>query len=227
MSDVLLVGSTTAEVEILRLGLDAELIDVPALALASARNGTGTPWEELGSWPWAAELDAWRTDACWGAGHRRVVVAPWDEEVPLAVALDDLGAEGWVARHELPFARWFAAMGVAARRCVDGGAIVAVIERPAPLDCAGRAAETGLGDAIESMVRSMARAEGHRNVRVNAVTTPTRLRPANVVDPAPSLARYPGTVDADVLGAVRLLLAEDALGITGTVLDADDGRSWR
>lgn len=218
MSDVLLVGSAIAEVEVLRLGLGAELLELPVAPVV------GT---DAAAWPWSVPLDAWRTEACAGAPHPHVVVAVWDEAVHPAVALTDLGAEGWFARHETPFARWFAAMGVATRRCADGGAIVAVIERPSPLDCAGRAAETGLGDAVESMVRSIARAEGHRDVRVNAVTTPTRLRPANVVDPAPSLTRYPGTVDTDVLGAVRLLLADDAIGVTGTVLDADDGRSWR
>lgn len=222
MSDVLLVGSATAEVEVLRSGLDAELLDMPRLGSAAPM-----PWQGVAPWPWADELDAWRTVGCAGPAHERVVVAVWDVEVPPAVVLEDLGDEGWFARHELPFARWFAAMGVAARRCVDGGAIVAVIERPSPLDCAGRAAETGLADAIESMVRSIARAEGHRNVRVNAVSTPTRFRPERVVDPAPSLARYPGTVEADVLGAVRVLLADDAIGVSGTVLDADGGRSWR
>lgn len=218
MSDVLLVGSAVAEVEVLRLGLGAELLELPVMPEVGA---------DAAAWPWSASLDAWRDLAGAGAHHRHVVVAVWDEVVPPPVPLADLDAHGWFARHEVPFARWFAAMGVAARRCIDGGAIVAVIERPSPLDCAGRAAETGLGDAIESMVRSIARAEGHRDVRANAVTTPVRLRPEHVVDPAPSLARYPGTIDADVLGAVRLLFEDDAVGITGSMLDADDGRTWR
>lgn len=222
MNDVLLVGSAIAEIEVLRTGLDAELVPVPgALQMAS----TGA--DDALSWPWSASLDEWRSEACEGPAHSQVVVAVWDEAVPTCTALVDLDEAGWFARHEAPFARWFAAMGVAARRCADGGAIVAVIERPPPLDCAGRAAETGLGDAVESMVRSIARAEGPRDLRVNAVTTPTRLRPAHVVDPAPSLDRYPGTVEADVLGAVRLLLDDGTVGVTGTVLDADDGRSWR
>lgn len=218
MSDVLLVASATAEVDVLRHGLGADLLELPAAPEVGP---------DAAAWPWSAPLDVWRAEAGAVAPHRQVVVAVWDETVPPAAALADLDESGWFARHEMPFARWFAAMGVAARCCDDGGAIVAVIERPSPLDGAGRAAETGLGDAVESMVRSIARAEGHRDVRVNAVTTPTRLRPAQVVDPTPSLARYPGTVDADVLGAVRLLLADDAVGLTGSVLDADDGRSWR
>ena len=222
MSGVLLVGSATAEVEVLRVGLDAEMVEVPAPYPVA----TG-PVVEATTWPWAAELDSWRADAGSGAAHPQVVVAVWDEEVPASVSLADLDAEGWFARHEAPFARWFAAMGVAAGRCADGGTIVAVIERPSPLDCAGRAAEAGLAEAVESMVRSIARAEGHRDVRVNAVTTPTRLAPTHVVDPAPSLARHPGSVHTDVLGAVRLLLDDGAVGVTGTVLDADDGRSWR
>lgn len=221
MSEVLVVGSASAEIEVLRVGLGAELLEVPEPDLVAVAQA------EAASWPWAAQLDAWRTEACGGPVHDQVVVAVWDSEAPQATELADLDDDGWFARHEAPFARWFAAMGVAARRCADGGTIVAVIERPPPLDCAGRAAEAGLGDAVESMVRSIARAEGPRDVRVNAVTTPTRLRPDQVVDPAPSLARYPGTVEADVLGAVRLLLDDGAIGVTGSVLDADAGRSWR
>lgn len=147
--------------------------------------------------------------------------------MPAAVDLNELADRDWFDRLEVPFGRWYAAMGVAARRCADGGTIVAVIERPPPLDCAGRTAETGLADAVESMVRSIARAEGSRDVRVNAVTTPTRLAPERIVAPAPSLARYPGTVDDDVVGAVRLLLHDGAVGVTGAIVDADDGRSWR
>lgn len=220
MSEVLVVGSATAEIEVLRSGLGADLLEVPGPHPA-------VPAADAASWPWAEQLDAWRTEAGSGPAHAQVVVAVWDAEVPPPMPLADLDTDGWFARHEAPFARWFAAMGVAARRCADGGTIVAVIERSAPLDCAGRAAETGLGDAVESMVRSIARSEGPRDVRVNAVTTPTRLRPEHVVDPAPSLTRYPGTVGADVLGAVRLLLDDGAIGVTGTVLDADAGRSWR
>jgi NAD(P)-dependent dehydrogenase (short-subunit alcohol dehydrogenase family) len=156
-----------------------------------------------------------------------VVVAVWSEAVAEPAGLATLGLDEWMARAEEPLARWFTALGVAARRCADGGAIVAVVEKPAPLDCAGWAAEAGVADAVEAMVRSLARSEGGRGVRVNAVTTPTRLVPATVVDPAPSLASFPGTVADEVAGAVRLLLSADAGGVTGTVVNADCGRSWR
>jgi hypothetical protein len=48
-----------------------------------------------------------------------------------------------------------------------------------------------------------------------------------VVDPAPPLAAFPGSVLLEAVGAVRLLLEPDALGLTGTVVHADCGRSWR
>ena len=75
-----------------------------------------------------------------------------------------------------------------------------VAEQPAPLDCAGRAAETGLADAVETLARSLARSEGPRGVRVNTVTTPARLtRPPVVLpprrsprSPARSPSRWPG-----------------------------------
>lgn len=221
MSDILVIGSVTEPVEVLRSGLDAELVEVPTLAADHEST------KEMPTWPWSATLDAWRTSAAAGRAHRQIVVAPWADLLSKPVPLVDLADEDWFARLELPFARWYAAMGVAARRCADGGTIVAVIERPPPLDCAERAAETGLADAIESMVRSVARAEGARDVRVNAVTTPVRLAPERVVAPAPSLSRYPGTMETDVVGAVRMLLHDGAVGVTGSIVDADDGRSWR
>jgi enoyl-[acyl-carrier-protein] reductase (NADH) len=112
-------------------------------------------------------------------------------------------------------------------RCADGGAIVAVIERPSPLDCIGWAPESGVADAVEALTRSLGRSEGPRGVRVNAVTTPARLTGADVVAPPPPLATFPGTVEREVVGAVRLLLSDDAAGLTGTVTHADSGRSWR
>lgn len=224
MSDVLLLGSAAAEVDVLRAGLDADLVAIPDVVEQTLG---GDVAHDRGAWPWSTMLDDWRSETLDGPRYRRVVVAAWDVDPPASVPLVELDQASWFARHEAPFARWFAALGVASRRCAGGGTIVAVIECPAPLDCAGWAAETGLGDAVEAMVRSIARAEGHRGVRVNAVTTPIRLRPDRVVDPAPSLDRYPGTVADDVLGAVRILLDDDAVGITGTIVDADGGRSWR
>ena len=108
-----------------------------------------------------------------------------------------------------------------------GGAIVAVVERPPPLDAAGWGPASAVADAAENMVRSLARSEGGRGVRVNAVTTPVRLQHPPLVDPAPSLATFPGTVGREVVGAVRMLLGDDAAGVTGTVVHADCGRSWR
>jgi NAD(P)-dependent dehydrogenase (short-subunit alcohol dehydrogenase family) len=103
---------------------------------------------------------------------------------------------------------------------------VAVVERPAALDCAGFAPEASVAEAACALVRSLARSEGARGVRANAVASAARLAPARVVEPAPPLARFPGEIAREVAGAVRLLLAADASGVTGQVLAADCGRSW-
>ncbi|HEX7136115.1 MAG TPA: SDR family oxidoreductase [Iamia sp.] len=211
---VLLVGSDAPEVGVLADGLAADVLPLPP-----------EPSLPGPTWPWAEELEAWRTAAMAGPAVDAVVVAAWVTAPSGPVPLADVGLDEWVARGEAPLARWFAALGVAARRAADGGSVVAVVERPAPLDCADRAAETGVADAVLAMARSLARSEGGRGVRVNVVTTGARLVPATVVDPAPPLATFPGTVGTEVVGAVRMLLGPDAAGVTGTVVHADCGRS--
>ncbi|MCU1375167.1 MAG: hypothetical protein JWO68_2453 [Actinomycetia bacterium] len=204
---MLLLGTPTDAVRALAGGLGAELVEVP-----------------LGADD--ATLEAWRTDVADGPAVERVVVAPW-VATQAAGRVDDLDAASWEARTEQPLAAWVAALGAAVSRCADGGAIVAVIERPSPLDCIGWAPESGVADAVEALTRSLGRSEGPRGVRVNAVTTPTRLTGPDVVAPPPPLATFPGTIEADVVGAVRLFLSDDAAGLTGTVTHADAGRSWR
>lgn len=201
----LLIGTEVEEVRRLAVAFGAELTAVPGGVEA---------------------LDGWRGDLLEGDPVDRVVVAVWvGEQVQQDLA--GTGYDDWVERCEVPLARWWAAMGVAARRCADGGAVVAVVERPPPLDVAGWGPAAAVADAAENMARSLARAEGGRGVRANAVTTPVRLHRPPLVDPQPSLATYPGRVDREVAGAVRMLLGDDAAGVTGTVVHADSGRSWR
>ncbi len=201
----LVLGSGVEEVRRLAVAFGAELTAVPDDVEA---------------------LDGWRDAEKVGPPVDEVVVAVWLREQ----TQQDLAATGydaWVERCEVPLARWWAAMGVAARRCADGGAVVAVVERPPPLDVGDWAPAAAVADAAENLARSLARAEGGRGVRVNAVTTPVRLHRPPLVDPQPSLATYPGRVDREVVGAVRMLLGDDAAGVTGTVVHADGGRSWR
>jgi hypothetical protein len=215
VSGTLLLSGDAVEVHDVAKGLGAEVLAVPEIDSTA-----------LG-WGWADALETWRTAAAAGAPSPRVVVAPWTAPAPEPRPLAELDLDTWVARGEVALARWIAAFGVAKARCADGGAIVALVDRPAPLDCAGWAPETGVADAVEALTRSLARSEGPRGVRVNAVTTPARLTTGAVVDPPPPLGAFPGSVRLEAAGAVRLLLDPDALGLTGTVLHADCGRSWR
>lgn len=203
----LLLGTPVEGVRALAGGLGAELVELPLGADDAA-------------------LEAWRDEVGGGPPAERIVVAAWLER-PAAGIVDDLDATSWDARVEAPLAAWVIGLGAAVRRCPDGGTIVAVVERPAPLDCHGWAPESAVSDAVEALTRSLGRSEGPRGVRVNAVSTPSRLSTGEVVQPPPPLASFPGTIERDVVGAVRLLLAEDASGLTGTVLHADQGRSWR
>ncbi len=155
-----------------------------------------------------------------------VVVAVWPE-VQTPMPLMGMSASEFARRSEWPFATWVAALGVAVSRCADGGSIVAVIERPSPLDSAGWAPESGTADAVEALIRSLARSEGHRNVHANAVTTPSRLAPPQPIAPLPPLAGFPGRIDVEVALAVEMLLGPGVAGLTGIIVHADCGRSWR
>jgi enoyl-[acyl-carrier-protein] reductase (NADH) len=117
-------------------------------------------------------------------------------------------------------------MGVASRRVADGGAVVAVVEAPAPIDSAGWTPESGVAEAAIVLARSLAQSEGARGVRANAITTPLRLGGGELAPP-PALPGYPGTLEDDVAGAVRMLLGEDARGVTASVTYVDRGRTLR
>ena len=195
--------------------------DVP-----SVRELTSSLHAELVPVPDVAQLEAWREEVAAGAPVDAVVVAIWPATVSPAT-LTSLTDDVWLARAEDPLLRWPVALGAAVARCADGGSVVAVVDRPAPLDAAGWAPESAVADAVEALVRSLARSEGASGVRVNAVTTPARVAPSAPVAPAPALPTFPGSLDHEVLGAVRLLLSPDGSGLTGTVVHADCGRSWR
>jgi NAD(P)-dependent dehydrogenase (short-subunit alcohol dehydrogenase family) len=215
---MILIGTDIEPVQVLADALGAKLVTVPML-------------EPDADWRFADELSHWRSQAASSGAEDHVledhvVVAPWWPD-PTPASFAEMHSGDWVRTMELPLATWAAALGVAARSCADGGAIVAVVDRAAPLDCAGWGAVTAVCDGVEALVRSLARAEGARRVRVNGVTTPARLGDSTPANPAPSLQSFPGTVAQEAVGSVRLLLADDASGITGTIIDADCGRAWR
>jgi NAD(P)-dependent dehydrogenase (short-subunit alcohol dehydrogenase family) len=177
-------------------------------------------------WRWAEALEAWRNLATDWPNVEQIVVALFPE-VSEPAALDTIDLAGWIKHCEVALARWIAALGVAQRRCADGGSITVVVDRVAPLDCAGRSTETAVSDAVEALVRSLGRSEGSRGVRVNLVTTPARLTALPVVDPQPPLAAFPGSIEDQILATCRMLLSDDASALTSTVIHVDGGRSWR
>jgi NAD(P)-dependent dehydrogenase (short-subunit alcohol dehydrogenase family) len=182
---------------------------------------TRTGWQ----WEWADALDAWRDAlAPQLQGSRSIVVCTWPPAAPSRLV--DLSPDAWVAAAEWPFALWFSALSVAATTVADGGAVVAVVERPVALDAPGYAASMSIGEGVLALVRSLASAEGARGVRVNAVTTEVATAPPVLLGAAPTLPAFPGRPGHEVAGAVRLLLSPDACGITGTAVRADCGRSW-
>lgn len=213
MTSALLIGSDTADVRRFAAALDAELLALPAESNA-------------GDWRWAPALEDWRAAAARGTQVERIAVAVWSR-VLAADRATNLDAARWEARTEQPLARWAVALGCAAARCADGGSVVAVVDGPTPLECAGWAPETAVAEGARALSRSLALSEGARGVRVNTVSTPARFPLGELVHPAPPLATFPGTLDREVAGAVRLLHSPDACGITGSIVHADAGRAWR
>lgn len=176
-------------------------------------------------WDRAGELETWREEHCQGDRHDAVVVAVGSGELHSATA-KDLDSTTWTARTEMPLASWAAALALGAERVADGGAIVAVVDQPAPLDSVGWGPEAAVADAVEALVRSLAKSEGAtRRVRVNLVTSPRRFAPG-AVSPAPPLDTFPGRTE-EVAGVVRTLLDPDADLVTGAVVHADAGRDYR
>jgi NAD(P)-dependent dehydrogenase (short-subunit alcohol dehydrogenase family) len=209
----LLLGSDTPDVHRLADALDAELELLPAES-------------DRVDWTWAAELEEWRAAALAKSPCARIAVAVWPQVLREA-ALVEVDVVEWERRGEQPLARWAAALGVASARCSDGGSVVAVVDGPTALECSGWVPETAVAEGVRALARSLALAEGGRGIRVNTVSTPAQLPLAGPLDPAPPLPSFPGSLEQDVAGAVRLLLSPDASGVTGSVVFADAGRSWR
>lgn len=209
----LVLGPASAEVTALVDQLSACHVDVPAPDVLDA------------VWSTSAVVEAWRAEVSAGPPAPSVVVAVGTAGAarrPLA----DMDLATWLARAEHPFLLWTAALGAAVARCADGGSIVAVVDRPATLDSAGWSPESGVADAVEALARSLARSEGPRGVRVNVVTTARRF--AGSDDLGHSVLVLPHGRDVDeIAGLVRMLLAAESQGLTGAVLAADRGRSFR
>jgi NAD(P)-dependent dehydrogenase (short-subunit alcohol dehydrogenase family) len=154
-----------------------------------------------------------------------VVLCTWSAPCAAAHALD-IADDAFRIDVERPLARWILGLARLVRWCTDGGSVVVVVERPAGLDTPGRSAQTMLAEGLIAYARSLAHSEGARGVRVNTVTTALHTAPDVLLGQRPPLATFPGRVDVEIAGAVRMLLGSDACGVTGAMLHADCGRSW-
>jgi NAD(P)-dependent dehydrogenase (short-subunit alcohol dehydrogenase family) len=201
----LLLAPDTPSMHTLGAALEADLVALPALDNPD-------------------DFEAWRDEVAAGPERSQIVVCLWIEGAA-AKALIDVDDDLWAQRLEAPYLLWNLALGAAARRCAAGGSIAALVQTPAALDAAGWTLETSIADGVVALARSLAASEGARGVRVNAVTTPLGLIEPPVIAPAPPLASFPGRLDREIAGAVRLMLSADAAGLTGRVVGADGGRS--
>ncbi len=194
-----------------------------ALGAGVVQRCPATPDDGGWGWDWEPLLGAWQRSLEATAPSGEMVVCTWPA-VMSAVPFAELEPEAWRAQVEWPTALWFTTLVAAAGRCTDGGSLVVVVERPVTLDAPGHAALVAVSDGLVNLVRSLAAIEGARGVRVNAVATEVHTAPAVPRGAPPALDGFPGRIEHEVAGAVRLLLSPDAGGITGTVLAADCGR---
>jgi NAD(P)-dependent dehydrogenase (short-subunit alcohol dehydrogenase family) len=202
------------------------------LLLATACGPTRTLAEGLGTeltpLPSTLEPDGferWREGQLAAAAADHIVVCVWPD-APDARPLVEVGEPEWRQRFELPYLLWNVALGAAGRRCADGGSIVALVQAPPALDSAGLTPESAIADGVLALIRSVAAAEGRRGVRANLVTTPIGLVRDPSCLPAPPLAGvFPGRLENEVAGSIRLLLSNEACGLTGRCLPADGGRT--
>ncbi|MDQ6695871.1 MAG: hypothetical protein M3Z46_00245 [Actinomycetota bacterium] len=201
---------------------DAELL-IRSLDVDRSETCPPTPLTEGWAWDWTATLDAWRDHVESLPSTEQVVVCTWTEPVA-ASPLVELDAARWRQQVEWPTALWFTTIVAAAGRCCDGGSVVAVVERPANLDASGQSPAVAVADGVANLVRSLAAHEGGRGVRVNAVVTSRHTDRQALPGAVPPLATFPGRIDVEVAGAVRLLLSPDAVGMTGLALPATCGR---
>lgn len=178
-------------------GLGAELDEVPALAFDA-------------EWSEGLRVEEWRAAAMFGPEVGSVVVAIWPDGLTRAPVVD-VWPGTWLASMETQFALWFAALAAGAERCADGGQVVAVVDRPDPMDAAGWSVVSAVADAVENMTRSFAQIHETRGVRVNLVTTSARLE-----------GEIAGGLD-DVIGAVAMLLASEAGGVTANTIHLGRG----
>ena len=179
-------------------GLGAALDELPAVVL-------DPEWSE------GHVIEAWREAQRKVTPVGALVVAVWPEaEAPSSVVT--LGPEEWSARLETSFALWFCALAAACDRCVDGGQVVAVTERPEGKESAGWSLESAVADAVEVMVRSLALVHRSRRVRLHVVSTSARLGTKTETGVA-------GVADVvDVVAAVAMLLGADAPGVNTAVI---------
>jgi NAD(P)-dependent dehydrogenase (short-subunit alcohol dehydrogenase family) len=207
------------------IGTGSADADTLAAALGTAATATSPapPAAATWDWDWEGLLTAWRNEVAALPATEAVVVCTWPEPGP-GVPLLELGPDHWRREVEWPTALWFTTLAVASGRCRDGGAVVVVVDRPAPLDALGRGAVVTVGDGVVNLVRSLAAAEGGRGVRVNAVLSARPVASPALTGSAP-LTTFPGRVDVEIAGAVRMLLSDDSAGITGTALVATGSRA--
>ncbi len=195
MSAPVVIGTPTARP--LAQGLGATLDELPAVALDAA-------------WTQGHVIEAWRDDQRSEPPADRLVVAVWPGETS-AVPLVDVDLGHWTTHMETPFALWFAALAAACGRCIDGGRVVAVTERPEGKRSAGWSLESAVADAVEVMVRSLDLDHRSRGVSLDVVSTSARLEGASP------------TAVADVAVAVTMLLESGPTGLdTGVLRMASD-----
>jgi len=192
----------------------------PMLGICQALEAELTPLPAANT---PEQFENWRAELSDGEKYDTIIIAQWQAD-PVRNETANSNAIDWKERFEQPFLLWNFSIGAASQCINDGGSIVVLVQAPAIPGSAGWTLQSAISDGVLALVRSIAAAEGDRGVRINMVISPIGLVDEQVLNPTPPLAGFPGTLEKTVCGAIRMLLSDDASGITGRAIPADGGR---
>lgn len=203
----------------------ADTLGVSHLAPPALTGAAVAETLDSGSWAFTDTIEGWAAELAAGDPLDRIVLATWLEHPP-ADSFADLSEAAWLTSVEYELALWARTIVAVAGRAAPGASIAVIVDRPSPLDAVGHVPALAVAEGLRILARSAALVHGERMVRINTIAASLDTSARHLVGMAPALPTFPGRIAIEIAGAVRALWRNDTIGVTGTVLTVDGGRSW-